>query len=165
MEYYRVKLEKYEQNDFHYFSSLVFNESVMNMNMGRIFTKEEAEDYFHFMINNNKKYEFAGHYKVFKECNSEFIGTATLSLNENFLSAEIEFMILPDYWGKGYGTEIASCLLEFAKKYDVIKEITAITNQNNIGSRNVLQKNGFEYQSTYKVEEEDRLADIYIKKL
>lgn len=161
MKNFRLKLEKYERNDFHYFSSLVFNENVMNMNMGRIFTKEEAEEYFDFMINNSRKYEFAGYYKVFKECNSEFLGTAALSLNEDYLGAEIEFMLLPDYWGKGYGTEIVGCLLEFVKKHPGIKEITAITKQNNIGSRNVLLKNGFAYHSVLKVEEEDRLAEIY----
>jgi RimJ/RimL family protein N-acetyltransferase len=166
MEGNRLELVKYTGlEDFHYFSCIVFNESIMNMNMGRIFTQEEAEEYFDFMIENDKRYDFAGNYKVFIENNNIYIGTATLRLSEDLLGAEIEYMLLPDYWGKGYGTEIVGCLLNLVSKYESVKEIIAITDPNNIGSRKVLLKNGFESNLTYKVEEDDRIAEKFIKYL
>ena len=38
------------QEDFAYFSRLAFNEDVMVPNMGRVFTQEEAEGYFAWLI-------------------------------------------------------------------------------------------------------------------
>lgn len=163
MEKSKIKFEKYiGKEDYSYFSCLVFNEQVMNMNMGRVFTEEEAVNYFGFMINNSENY------KIFIE-NSDisriYIGTATLRLNENESEAEIEYMLLPDYWGKGYGTDIVGSLINLAKNKKNIKELIAITDPNNIGSQKVLIKNGFESFRIYKVEENDRLAEIFKKNI
>lgn len=164
MEKSRVKFEKYAgHDDFHYYSCLVFNASVMEMNMGRAFTNEEAIEYFNFMIDNDRKYDSAGNFKVFIERTNLYIGTATLRLNDDLLGAEIEYMLLPDYWGQGYGTEIVECLLKLATNYESVKEITAITIPSNIASKKVLLNNGFKSDCVYKVEENNSFAELFKK--
>lgn len=164
MDQGRVRLEKYiGLEDYHYYASLVFNESVMNMNLGRTFTKDEADEYFKFMLDNDKNYEYAGNFKVFIENNNSYLGTATLRLYEDLSGAEIEYMLLPDYWGQGFGTEVVSCLLKLAANFVSVKEITAITTTNNIHSKKVLIKNGFKSDCIYKVEENNSFAELFKK--
>lgn len=160
----RIKLEKYSgQEDFPLYSCLVYNDIVMNMNMGRIFTKEEAEEHYGYLMDCNEKYEFGGSYKVFITSNNTYIGSAILWINEELLSAEVEYMILPAYWGNGYATEVVKAILEIVNNYESIKEVKAITNPTNLASKKVLIKNGFVCVETFKVEENNSLAEIYKK--
>ena len=48
-----IILEKYTEKDFELYSELVFNEQVMNMNMGRVFTKEEAVFFYKAILDLN----------------------------------------------------------------------------------------------------------------
>ncbi len=51
-------------------------------------------------------------------------------------------MLLPKYWGKGFGSEIANALVEKAKE-DGLKKLTAIIDPNNVASRKILISLGF----------------------
>ncbi len=51
-------------------------------------------------------------------------------------------MILPQHWGKGYGTEIAGALAAKAGEAGV-KQLKAIIDPHNIPSRKILLKHGF----------------------
>ena len=59
-----IILEKYTERDFELYSELVFNEQVMNMNMGRVFTKEEADFFFKAILELNVNSSCLGYYKV-----------------------------------------------------------------------------------------------------
>ncbi|SHI13614.1 hypothetical protein SAMN02745196_03121 [Clostridium collagenovorans DSM 3089] len=57
----RLYLEKFVSiDDFKYFSKLVFNEEVMNMNLGRVFTIEESEMYFKGLLKSLDRHEKCG---------------------------------------------------------------------------------------------------------
>jgi len=65
-----------------------------------------------------------------------------LALNEkNTEEAEIGYMILPEYWGKGYGGKIAELLIKKAKKTN-LNVLKAIIDPSNIPSRKILMKQG-----------------------
>lgn len=161
----RLNLVKYSNLDFHFFSSLVCNETVMNMNMGRSFTEDEAHEFFAYALDTSEKHSYAGLYKAYTNENGTYIGTAILRVNQEKSSSEIEYMLLPEYWGYGYGTEIAAMLLELAVMCKGINEITAITVPENMASKRVLVKNGFVFEKKYKVEETDSWAELFTKKL
>lgn len=159
----RIRFVKYMgKEDYTYFSCLVFNEQVMNMNMGRPFTVDEAIEYYDYMINNSECYKV---FKINPNKICEYIGSAILRVNEDLIEAEIEYMILPDFWGNGYGTEIVGRLINYAKKNKSIKELIAITDPNNIRSKKVLQKNGFDSIRIYKVDENNKLAEMFKKNI
>jgi len=56
---------------------------------------------------------------------------------------EIEYMLLPRLWGRGYGTALAGLLLELAFAARPGAEAVAVTDPGNVASRRVLEKNGF----------------------
>ena len=85
-----------------------------------------------------------GTYKVFKTVNNDFVGLAKLEVKEaNLNEAELGFMILPEFWGQGLGSEIARVLLNKAKMSNKLSRVFAIIDPNNIASRNILIKNKF----------------------
>ena len=76
----------------------------------------------------------------------EPIGECSLTLQENDSSCEIGYMLLPQYWNQGYGTEVAEWLMSMARAYDVLR-ITAMTHAQNTASVSILEKLGFKKNS------------------
>lgn len=160
----KIILERIRTKDeFKYFAQLAFNEEVMKMNMGRVFTQEEAEEYFHNILEYNDNYKNAGTYKVFSEKDTTFIGIASLWIRKD--GTEIEYMVLPEYWGHGYATEIVKILVEIAKQTPTIKKVYGLITPANIPSKKVLTKNGFAFEQTFDVEEDNSVVEIYCKVL
>lgn len=56
---------------------------------------------------------------------------------------EIGYMILPEYWGKGYVTEAVRTLLDYAFNTLNFHSIEAVIDSRHTVSERVLQKNGF----------------------
>lgn len=80
------------------------------------------------------------------------MNTGSLILNEEKKDeAEIGYMLLPKYWGKGFGSKIADVLIEKAKQTSV-KRLTAVIDPNNIPSRNILIKRGFRSEKICEID-------------
>lgn len=69
------------------------------------------------------------------------IGECSLTLQEDEASCEIGYMLLPQYWHQGYGTETAHCLMKVAQAHG-IRKITAMTHLKNEASVRLLKKTG-----------------------
>ena len=69
------------------------------------------------------------------------------SLTEQGESAEIGFMLLPQYWRQGYGTEVVNSLIDKAKAMK-IKELTATTDERNTAAIRLLQSCGFKKEKS-----------------
>jgi len=67
------------------------------------------------------------------------------SLTEQGTSGEIGFMLLPQFWRRGYGTETVHSLVENARGMR-IKELTATTDTRNKAAIRLLEKTGFKKQ-------------------
>lgn len=138
-----LKLSKFQETDFDLYNSLVSNDDVMAQITERAFLYDEAKISFQKLINRNEKHDKFGSYKIYDYLDRTFIGLGHLTLNENkSCEAEIGYMLLPENWGKGYGTETAKNLIEIAKPLD-LKVITAIIDPENIPSRKILTNLGF----------------------
>ncbi len=61
---------------------------------------------------------------------------------------EIGYVIGSDYWGQGYGSEILTAVIKAGFKGGIIKAIVAQTATENIGSRRILEKAGFNHAGT-----------------
>jgi RimJ/RimL family protein N-acetyltransferase len=57
--------------------------------------------------------------------------------------AELGYMLLPEFWGNGFGSEIAETLLEEAISDPNLTRVYANTDPNNVASRKILINNGF----------------------
>lgn len=156
-----MRLEKYVKEDKNLYKQLVCNEETMGMNMGRAFTEEEAELFFPVVLKQNTGEDAFGVYKVFADVNGreEYIGMGAFSRNEEYDAPEIEYMLLPQFWHKGYGTKLAELLMDMVKDSS---RVAAITDPGNTYSRRILMKNGF--VSVKRFQNEDGVpAELFLK--
>ncbi len=59
---------------------------------------------------------------------------------------EIGYGLAPEYWGRGWGTEIAATCLEHGQNDLGLTTMIAITEVGNTGSRRLLEKLGFAFE-------------------
>ncbi|MCI5662165.1 MAG: GNAT family N-acetyltransferase [Clostridia bacterium] len=125
------------------------------MNMDRTFTPEEAETYLAFILRYNRENPDTGKYLMF--ANDAFIGVGALYCRPE--GAEIECMLLPEFWNRGHATEIVSELLKVAHGKPEIQQIRAMMDPKNAASRRVLIKNSFVYETTEHIAEDNTDAE------
>lgn len=147
-----LNLRKFDSNDFNNYFKLISNESVMAMITERSIPLNEAQVKFQKILVRNKKFVEFGSYKVYTSKTNEFIGLGSLILDEEkFDEAELGYMLLPEHWGKGYGSEIAEILIGIANKAK-LKRLTAIIDPKNLPSRKILVKKGFISETLCEIE-------------
>ncbi|ATP57291.1 GNAT family N-acetyltransferase [Pedobacter ginsengisoli] len=91
--------------------------------------------------------------KVTNEC----IGWAGLKyfrelLNNHFNFYELGYRFKRKHWGRGFATEASTVILDFGFKNLNIDKIYAITDPNNVNSKKVLAKLGFDLRETFDYE-------------
>jgi len=149
----RIYLEKLLRQDFESFYALTGNGKVMAMITERPLSKEEALKKFNYFLENNKLHKSFGSFKVFEVEDSGVLGFAKLEItDENRYEAELGYMLLPEFWGRGYGNEIAEHLIKVAKSDPLLKRVYANTDPDNIASRKILLKNGFTSEKVGRID-------------
>ena len=140
----RIYLEKMSAKDFGEYYTLVGNEQVMAMITERALTMEEALEKFNYFLQNNELHPSFGTFMVFEANSKRLLGCAKLEIKEGKrYEAELGYLLQPEFWGKGFGNEIAEVLLEVALADPELTRVFAITDPQNIASRKILLKNGF----------------------
>ena len=84
-------------------------------------------------------------YMVLIEETDELIGECSLTVTADH-TAEIGFMLLPQFWRRGNGTEVVRELLENSALMQVA-EVTATTDIKNTAAIKLLTKMGFQKQN------------------
>ncbi|MFB5248859.1 GNAT family N-acetyltransferase [Bacillus mycoides] len=140
---HKLYFNKFEATDFNLYFQLVSKKKVMAQITERAIPLEEAQNDYEKLLRRNEKHKLYGSYKVYNSATNEFIGLGHITVNEDdFKEAELGYMILPEHWGKRYGSCIARELIEIAKQTDV-NVLKAIIDPNNIPSRKILLNAGF----------------------
>ena len=87
------------------------------------------------------------------------IGAIQLAIDEVNQSAEINFIVHPNYWGDGVATDIAKTIIKYAFKVLKLNRIGAAIDSNNIASGIVLEKLGMKREGILR---QDKLVqDTY----
>ncbi|MFA5330161.1 MAG: GNAT family N-acetyltransferase [Prolixibacteraceae bacterium] len=137
-------LEKFTKNDFENYYQLVSSEKVMEMITESAITYRKAKSNFEKIIQNNDLHPIFGTYKITTDATKDFIGLAKLTINNTDCNeAELGYMLLPEYWGKGIAGRVSKKLIEIAKSEKKINRIIAIIDPKNMPSRQILIKNEF----------------------
>lgn len=140
-------LNKFTATDFEDYYRLVGDERVMAMIIERAIPLEEAKSDFAKELIKNTIHPDFGIFKIIDGENHSFIGLAKLEIETSeSKEAELGYMILPEFWGKGIAGEVANQLVNFARSHSQIEGIFAIIDPKNIPSRKILINNGFEHQ-------------------
>ncbi|WP_064093478.1 GNAT family N-acetyltransferase [Rossellomorea aquimaris] len=108
------------------------------------FVKQVIED---SKLNPRSRYMFA---LIEKESN-RLIGACEINVRDiENQSGEIGYIIHPDYWGKGYGTEAAKKVIQFGFTTLQLHRLYATCDPQNLGSAKVLEKIGLIKEGTLR---------------
>ncbi|MFD2542655.1 GNAT family N-acetyltransferase [Lacinutrix gracilariae] len=128
-------------------------------------TIEAAKDYItntHLKSYNTNKFGF---YKLNVKENNTPIGACGLLKRDTLEHADIGFAMLPEYEGKGYGSEASLAVLKLAKETFQLKKVLAITLPTNANSIKLLEKLGLSYQKRVKPFDDDVELLLFAKTL
>ncbi|AWK04547.1 GNAT family N-acetyltransferase [Flavobacterium crocinum] len=105
---------------------------------------ERYIEMFNELLENYKKKNLS-RWAIFDTTNNNFIGMCVARIfAHNTNQIEIGYVLSKEYWGKGIATEVCKAITQYSFANTNTKEVVAITDLNNTGSQNVLQKAGFE---------------------
>ncbi|PQP82244.1 GNAT family N-acetyltransferase [Paenibacillus sp. PCH8] len=133
---------KYTEPDFEHYYSLVSNMEVMKQITEREIPEQEARTQFESMLDYNMN-SACGHYRVSSEGHAGVAYAKLVPDEADPTRAEIGYMILPEHWGKGQGTSIASRLIIQAQAAG-IGVLYAVIDPSNAASRQILLRQNFE---------------------
>lgn len=85
-----------------------------------------------------------GEYAVIERKEKRFIGRCGLQPLENSGFTELDYLFMPDCWGKGYATEASMEVLRSAFNDWGFERIVAVTSETNKASARVLEKIGMQ---------------------
>lgn len=147
----RIELRKYSENDLEDYFKLVNNEGVKrflpymycdNINVARAILKRKID------VDVNKKRIYAIEHIMDKHV----IGEIAAVINGK--TAEAEFMISPEYRGKGYSREAFVALLDIIRNENLkINKMKALVMEKNKSSRKMLSKLEFDAKQQDKGQE------------
>ncbi len=95
-----------------------------------------------------------GRFSVIERETNNFIGWAGLKLiteetNGHINYYDLGYRLSQKFWGKGFATESAEAILTYGFNEMQLKEIFAIADSGNEGSKNILQKIGLQFVETF----------------
>jgi ribosomal-protein-alanine N-acetyltransferase len=139
-----IILEKFKLQDFELFFELMHDERITALLTTPSASLENSKRDFEEQIENSHQHPSFGLFKIFEKEKKQFIGAGKLTIeNRNRKEAELGYMLLPHFWGNGYGNEITEVLLAKARKESTLKKVTAVIHPANVASRKILKRNGF----------------------
>jgi RimJ/RimL family protein N-acetyltransferase len=135
-------LEKFTSQDFESYFRLVGDSRVMAMITERAIPLHEAKCDYEKLLTRNNIHPELGQFKI--HAGGHFVGLAKLEvLEEKSTTAEVGYMILPEYWGQGIAGRVASLLVEKAQTQPRLQSLFAIIDPANLPSKKVLLNNQF----------------------
>jgi len=149
LETERLKLEPY--NDSHYEGLRVMDNDpgVMRyINKGIVKTPEETWENIRRVQTRWQKYGFSW-WAIREKSSGAIIGAACLQHLANVEGAplEIGWRLVPKQNGKGYATEAAKAIIDFASEQIGSTYLVAVADPENIPSQRVMQRLGMTYKA------------------
>lgn len=75
----------------------------------------------------------------------ECMGVVSIDLYHDGIHQELSYELLPQFWGKGFGSEVATAVLRYGFENLELKKIYAETQSKNVASVKLLRKIGMEF--------------------
>lgn len=140
-----IRLEKYQSTDFEEYFSLVSDDEIMKYITGKGLNKDEAGKKFLSILKQSSNDVDLGYFKVYKVDKNTLLGDCKIVYNTYLdKSLEIGYLLKKEFWQKGIGTLICTELIKVTKEKFSDFKIIAIIDPENIASRKLLEKFGFE---------------------
>ncbi|MET3026309.1 GNAT family N-acetyltransferase [Flavobacterium sp. UW10123] len=125
---------------------------------------ERYVEMFNELLENYEKKNLS-RWAIFSATDNDFIGMCVARIfADNTNQIEIGYVLGRNYWGKGIATEVCKALTQYSFANTNTNEVVAITDLDNTGSQNVLQKVGFERLSNL-IRNQEELAYFKIERV
>jgi len=160
----RLQLRRFSFDDSEFIIRLLNSEGWLKYIGDRnVKTKEQADNYL--KKGPLKSYKQNGFGLCMVETHQGVpIGMCGIIKRDYLKHPDIGFAFLPEYWSMGYGKEIASAMLAYARNDLHLPTILAITLPNNINSIRLLEKIGLRFVKSFRTEPEAEELLLYSTK-
>lgn len=141
----QLTFKKYTAADFPDYYNLVKEDDVMQYITGKGMSETDARKRFAFILDLGQQHNALGYFQVLDPINREIIGDCKLVFFKNDTHVfEIGYLLRKEHWRKGLGTKICEYLLSLASTIDEKIDVIAVIHPENVASRKLLEKFGFE---------------------
>lgn len=137
----RLIFGKITHDDIDILQELYGNEEVMKYVTGTVRRRDETALRVQKNTLHYEEHGF-GLYTVYCKKTGTFLGRCGIEpvMRDGRVDGELTWMFHPKYWGKGYGTEAALCLVDFAFRKLKLEFLVAMTDKNNHHSIKIIEK-------------------------
>lgn len=145
----RLSVRKIQLEDFDLVLPMYQNEKV-KAELGGPITAESAKEKFLRGIAGWKNNGF-GPWLWFEKQSQQLVARAGLRAFELEGKSVIDvgYILLPEFWNKGFATEIATASIEIGFEILNFSELIAFTSKTNTASQHVLEKVGFQFDHDF----------------
>jgi len=124
-------------------------------------TEEDAKNYILEKMRPQQERLGFSNNTVIRKSDGAKIGSCGLYDRGGLEGVDIGFAFLPEYFGKGYASESAMKVKEFALKEFGLTQINAITTPANINSQKLLEKLGLQFVKMIRLPNDDAELMFY----
>ncbi len=141
----RLIARKITENDFELLNQMHLNPKIM-ATLGGLRTEQETRSNLEWNLNQWRDNGF-GLWLWFDKDTHNFVGRAGLRVVNATGKDEVEvgYALVPEYWNKGYATEIAKACIQIAFEKLHLNKLICYALVTNKPSRRVMEKVGFHY--------------------
>lgn len=156
LETKRLRLQQAAINDAEFILKILNDPSfIRNIGDRKVRSLDDARDYTtNKLIASYEKFGFGMYLVILKDTGMP-AGICGLVKRDGLEDVDIGYAFLPQYWSKGYATEAAMAVKEYAKNTIGLKRLVAITDPENLGSVRVLEKIGLEFEKMVRLSKDD----------
>lgn len=140
----RLIFKKCDASDLEEYLRFGTNAEVMQFVTPRPPSRVRAIFRFKKALAINSRNDKLGYWLAYGKENGELIAYLKL-VNIGKGLHEIGYLILPEYWRQNFGSELVCALVEYASSLEEVTGLVGIVQENNVASRRVLEKCGFEF--------------------
>jgi ribosomal-protein-alanine N-acetyltransferase len=106
----------------------------------------EARQYLEWTIEYRDRVPNLGYWATIERSSAQFIGWFALKDLDGTQEIEIDYRLHPNFWCRGYGTEMAKALIQYAWERCDLTRIVAIAHPDNKSAQKVWQKCGLKFE-------------------
>jgi len=144
----RLLVRQFTMNDADAFFRMNSSPDVMQY-IRPVKNQQETD---HFLQSNILLYQeqpLYGRWLAEEKSTGQFIGSFALIPIDGTSKMQIGYSLMPEFWGKGYATELTIEGLKYTFTKTAIEIIYGVTEEPNTGSQNVLLKAGFKEDEVF----------------
>ncbi len=140
----RLVYKKCDASDVEDYLRFGTNAEVMRYVTPKPISREQAIFRYKKALAVNKKNKKLGYWLAYEKESNELVAYLKMvDIWQGF--HEIGYLVLPEYWGNNYASELVCALVTYAATLESVPVLIGIVQVENVASRRVLEKCGFEF--------------------